>query len=309
MKKYFSFFTSADIVTIWFSLFLSLVEIIFARRIPHWYAMVAANAAFVFFIYANARHIKNAKERANRFIRIMRDWYLVPAIFFIYTQASSIAHSVHGRDYDDVLIAIDQWLFGVNPTEWLAQFAHPVLTEILQLAYSSYYIFFIALFFEFYRRQNLAHFYSGAMIIVYGFYLSYIGYLLVPAVGPRFTLHNFFAYDVELPGLFLTPFLREIINTGGGIAVGAANPVDFVNRDVFPSGHTQLTLTAIYLSFTMHSKNTWWLLPVGTLLIIATVYLRYHYVIDVLAGICFFFFTIWSGKKIDRWWNERIKNV
>ena len=46
------------------------------------------------------------------------------------------------------------------------------------------------------------------------------------------------------------------------------------------------------------------MLALGTLLIAATVYLRYHYVVDVAAGVIFFAFTIWSGKKIDAWWNR-----
>ena len=306
MKKKLSFLTSADAVTMLFVSLLSLVELIFAERISQWHLLVLSNIAFLIFIVACARHVDARKENPNRFIRIVREWYLVPAIFFIYTQASSIAHSIHGRDYDSVLIAIDQWLFGINPTQWAAQFAHPIITEILQLSYSCYYLFFIVLFFEFYRRKNLSDFHSGAMMIVYGFYLSYIGYLLVPAVGPRFTLHNFLTTESELPGIFLTPYLREFINSGGGAVNGIPNPIEMVHRDAFPSGHTQLTLTVMYLAFALNSKNRWWLLVVGSLLIISTVYLRYHYVIDVFAGIGFFFVTIWSGKKIDRWWNDQV---
>src|SRR3990172_10980780 len=177
-KNSFRFLTSADAVTVLFVLLLSLVELIFARRIPQWLPFLLSNVLFVIFIIASARYVDVKKERAHLLIRIVRHWYLVPAIFFIYTQASSIAHSIHQRDYDDILIAADRWLFGVNPTQWAAQFAHPFITEIFQLSYSCYYLFFIVLFFEFYRRKNLSGFHSGAMMIVYGFYLSYIGYLL-----------------------------------------------------------------------------------------------------------------------------------
>lgn len=308
-KQHFAFLTSADVVTVTFLICLSVVEIIFHNRIDLWYVLIIRNAAAVLFIVNIAQYVDRRKERASPIIRLVREWYLVPAILFIYTQASSIAYSLHGRDYDDILIGIDRFLFGLDPTVWAYRFAHPVITEILQLAYSSYYLFFIALFFELYRRRNRTDFHSGAMMIVYGFYLSYIGYLLVPAVGPRFTLHDFFLYDKELPGILLTPILRDVINAGGGIAEGVSNPIDFVHRDAFPSGHTQLTLTAMYLAFTRRSMHRWWLLVVGSLLIIATIYLRYHYMIDVVAGVAFFFLTVWSGKHLDRWWNERIKNL
>jgi membrane-associated phospholipid phosphatase len=306
MKKKFSYLTSADAITIVFVSIFSIVEIVFSQRINNWFGYVLLNIFFIGGIFLCAQYVYTTKEKANRFIRIIRDWYLFPAIFFIYTQTSSMGHSIHQRDYDNILIGLDRWLFGTDPTVWITQFANPIITEILQLAYSSYYLFFVALFLEYYRRENLSDFHSGAMIVVYGFYLSYVGYLFFPAVGPRFTLHNFLTLNDELPGVFLTPYLREMINSGGGVVTGVSNVLETAHRDAFPSGHTQLTLTAIYLAFTLHSYHRWWLLVVGSLLIISTVYMRYHYTIDVLAGIGFFFITIWSGKKIDRWWKSYI---
>lgn len=307
MKNRIAFLTSADFVTIVFLFFISVVEIIFSTTINQWYVLVLQNSLAITFILTVAHYVDLHKETVSPIIRIPRDWYPVPGILYIYTQASSIAHSLHGKDYDTLLIAVDRWLFGTDPTVWMYRFAHPLLTEILQLAYSSYYLFFLALFYDFYRRADKKDFYSGGMMIVYGFYLSYIGYMLVPAVGPRFTLHNFFTFNQELPGLFFTPYLREIINSGGGISAGALNPLDVVHRDAFPSGHTQLTLTAMYLAFNRKSKHRWWLLVIGSLLIVSTVYLRYHYVIDVIVGVLFFFFTVWSGKRVHLWWKETVQ--
>ncbi|MFA5834688.1 MAG: phosphatase PAP2 family protein [Bacteroidota bacterium] len=302
--KRFPFLRSADVVTIAFIVSLSILEILFASRIERWVFFVSMNVLICGFIYYSAQYTAFKKAKSNIIIQLFRDWYLVPNILFIYTQASSITYTIHQRDYDSILIIIDQWLFGANPTEWIYQFAHPFITEILQIAYSSYYLFFIALFFELYRRNDKTAFHFGASLVVYGFYLSYIGYLLFPAIGPRFTLHNFFATETELPGIFLTPYLREIVNAGGGVPVGVINPAALVHRDAFPSGHTQLTLVLMYVAFTTKTHIRWWLFVGGSLLIISTVYMRYHYVIDVLTGIFFFIFTIWSGKKITRWWND-----
>lgn len=79
--------------------------------------------------------------------------------------------------------------------------------------------------------------------------------------------------------------------------IGALDSLATVNRDTFPSGHTELTLTAIYLAFTLKAKIRWGLFVVGTLLIISTVYMRYHYVVDVMAGMLMFVFAVWSGKR------------
>lgn len=295
-----SWLTPADRISIFFLLFLSTVEALFLFRIPGAPLLIAQNIATVLLIVSSTRYVNRKKEHSNRAIRLFRDWYLVPLILVVYTQASSIAHPIHGRDYDATLIAIDRMIFGTDPTVWIAQFARPAITEILQIAYSSYYLFFIALFFELYRRSDLMDFHRGAFLVVYGFYLSYIGYLLFPAVGPRFHLHDFFATDIELPGLLLTPYLREIINAGGGVPGGTTDPLTFVHRDAFPSGHTQLTMVAMYVAFTAGTKIRWWLFAVGSLLIISTIYMRYHYAVDLIAGACFFMLTIWSGKLLYR---------
>ncbi len=301
-----SFLRSADIVTIVFVLALSVLEIIFAARIDFWLPYVLSNVVLLLFIYFGARAYHERGGSSNTAFRLVRDWYLYPCILFVYSQAASITYQIHRQDYDFILIMIDQTLFGVNPTQWISQFSHPVITELLQIAYGSYYLFFAALFFELYRRTDHAEFHAGSMLVVYGFYLSYIGYLLLPAIGPRFTLHDFYSVSTELPGLLLTDFLRSIVDTGGGIPAGSLTPAAFVNRDAFPSGHTQLTLVAMYVAFTTRSKIRWGLLIVGSLLIISTIYMRYHYVIDLIAGAAFFLFTVWSGKKINAWWKKSV---
>ena len=43
---------------------------------------------------------------------------------------------------------------------------------------------------------------------------------------------------------------------------------------------------------------------IGALLIVGTVYLRYHYVIDLIAGGVFVVLCLWSGPKVYRWWEK-----
>lgn len=55
-------------------------------------------------------------------------------------------------------------------------------------------------------------------------------------------------------------------------------------RDVFPSGHTMMTLVVIILAYRYRLKVRHTVFVAGLMLIFATVYQRYHYVVDVLAG-------------------------
>ncbi|HEY4612618.1 MAG TPA: phosphatase PAP2 family protein, partial [Bacteroidota bacterium] len=60
-------------------------------------------------------------------------------------------------------------------------------------------------------------------------------------------------------------------------------------------------------AFRFKLPTRWLLTSLTALLIIGTVYLRYHYVIDVLGGAVFFLITIWSGWRILAWW-ERVRS-
>lgn len=263
---------------------LSLISLILHARIPEWGRVVTYNLAAIFVACALA-HATRAKN--SKLLRAAHDWAAFPMVLFTYKQLYFMITSIHhGKDYDNLLMALDRALFRVDPTEWLAGFSNPLTTEVLQIAYSLFYVFFIAVGMELYWKQDLRQFRSFRFTVVYGFLISYVGYFFLPAVGPRFTLHDFSAIDVDLPGLFLTPFLRSFVNFFESIPGGFSNEVAFAcaQRDAFPSGHTMMTLIAILLAYRFSLKIRHIVLGMGILLIFATVYLRYHYVVDVVAG-------------------------
>jgi len=302
-----SYLHATDILVIGFLILLSAINVVFLTRIPQWKMLLLINALSVAFILLLA-YARNTSR--TKIIRIVHDWYVAPAVFFSFKELYFLIRPIHsGHDYDDVLITIDRWLFGVNPTEWLMQFAHPVLTEVLQVAYTSFYFLFLIMGCELYRRRTPEMFHYFMFTCVYGFFLSYLGYFLLPAVGPRFTLHDFSMLDKELPGILLTPYLRWFVNAGESIPMGVPNAVALVGtqRDVFPSGHTMMTLVLIYLSARFRLKSRHFIYLTGTLLIIATVYQRYHYVIDLLAGAVFMAFCVWTSPRLYAFITSRLQ--
>jgi membrane-associated phospholipid phosphatase len=289
---------SADTLIIGFLGFLSLVNIVFAWQIPHWWVMILINAAAATAIclLGWARHTTGSKVLA-----VIHDWHVAPTVFFTFKELYFMIKPIHhGRDYDDVLIAADRWLFGVDPTRWLMQFSTPWLTEILQVAYTLFYAMFILIGIELYLRKHKDLFHFFMFTCVYGFYLSYIGYFFLPAVGPRFTLHDFSALDRDLPGVLLTPYLRWFVNFGGSVPMGVPNDVAIAGtqRDVFPSGHTMMTLVLIYLCQRYRIRLRWFVTVTGTLLILATVYERYHYVVDLIGGATFMVFCVLTAPRL-----------
>jgi hypothetical protein len=303
VRKSISLLAPVDIVSIAFLFFLIGLNLVFLGRVRAWLEIISIDLAVIALILAFAYL---AESKKSKLLVGLHRWYCYPFIIFVFKEIHLMVRPIHPTDYDGLFIAIDRWIFGVNPTQWIAQCAHPWLTEILQISYFSYYVLFLILGVELYRRYPVAEFDHAAFLVVYGFYLSYLGYFLLPAVGPRFTLHDFYAINKELPGLLFTAPIRDFINAGESISFTLPNAAALVQRDVFPSGHTQMSLVVVYLSHLYRLKARWITTLLATLLIIGTVYLRYNYVIDLVGGVLFFAFTIWSGKRIRRLFESKL---
>jgi len=301
LKNYFLNLYAIDLLIISFATFLTLLNLIFLTRVDNWAIHIFFNTFFTILILLFA---KIDTEKKNIFWEQVHYWYILPIILMSFKEIYFMVKPIAGVDCDQYLIAIDKFIFGVNPTQYLHQFANPAITEILQIAYASFFIMPLILLLELQIKKKILKFKFLAFTLVLGFILSYIGYFLFPAIGPRFTLHEFELTNIELPGLWLTNFLREFINTGESIPAGTPNPIEVVQRDVFPSGHTQMTLITIYLAYKFRPKVRYFIYPIGTLLIFATVYLRYHYVIDLIGGLVFMILTMYLSPYLFNWWNK-----
>ncbi len=268
--------------------------------------LLAANAAIVAGIFGLAA--AHASSPGNRPLAFARSFYPVPMIFIAFKEVhvviQSMQQTMQRGDFDAVFIAIDRWLFGADPTVWMSRVSHPALTELLQVSYTSYYFIMIALGVELYRRDPGGLFSNVIFCITYGFFLSYAGYIAFPGVGPRFTLHDFGSMNTELPGLFITDFLRDAINAGESIPANAANPLALAQRDVFPSGHTQMTLLTIFFSWKYRVRSRHVITVLGALLILSTVYLRYHYVVDLAGGALFAALTLMTAPYLISSWKR-----
>ncbi len=237
--------------------------------------------------------------------RVLREFYVIPFVYPMYAQTFVMLPYIRSGLYDQELISLDHALCGVHPTQWLQQFSHPVLTEYFQLCYVAFFflpsIHGIILF----RGGRFKEFEQLSRMMVFAFFVSYVAYFGFPAVGPRFTLHDFSSMNLELPGLWVTAFLREQVNKGGGVIAGVLDPASVVNRDCMPSGHTMMTLVNIIMTWRFQTRGKWFFTVVGSSLIVATLYLRYHYLVDILAGILCALLMFVLEPRADAWLKSR----
>lgn len=274
---------------------ISLVALIFHTRVEHYLFIIITNilvsSGIVVLVNFDA-------SRKNRITRLIAHWYTMPLIFLTFKEMYFMVHPINPHDLDFVLIKLDRLIFGTDPTALLDKIASPGLTEFLQICYSSFYILWFILGIDLLRHRNYEGFMFFLFVLMYGFYTSYAGYLLVPAIGPRFTLYDFSKLNQQLPGLYLTPILRDIINSGESIT-NVAKAASLAQRDCFPSGHTEMTLITIATAIRYRAKSSMIIIPLGIGLIFATVYMRYHYGVDVIAGALVGTMVLASGRWLE----------
>lgn len=260
----------------------SMIQVLFITRIPNIGMLIMQNVFIALTIISIATL---GRYRAGIIFQNIHRYYHLPIIYVVFMQVFVYIGVMNPFDYDPILMAWDKALFGVNPTEWLQQFAFPALTEFLQIAYVLFYFHAFAQSIELNIRGLYEEAERVTRTIVFGFLLSYLAYFFMPAIGPRFSVHEYASITTDLPGLWVTDIIRNIIDTGDGFRDKSIAPALQMHRNCMPSGHTMMTLMNMILAFRFRSKLRWVFFVMGCSLIFSTVYLRYHYVVDVIAGI------------------------
>jgi hypothetical protein len=177
---------AADLLVVLFTTFLSVLAIIFYSKVIYWKEIVLINVLLQIFIFTLAYF---DEHKRNMFTHQLRFWYLVPLIFLLFKEVYYLVDPIRGKIYDQFLIEADRVLLGTDPTHVLFNIANPYLTELLQIVYGTFFFLPIILGISLLCKDKKKEIYYLAFIIVLGFILSYIGYFIVPAIGPRFTLN------------------------------------------------------------------------------------------------------------------------
>jgi hypothetical protein len=172
-----------------------------------------------------------------------------------------------------LLLGADRAVLGETPAVLLAPYARPWLTELMSAFYLSYHLYFHgALAYALLRPVEQGRRLFEAMFTALP--AGVAGYLLVPAVGPLKAL----AADLgpALLGGPVTALNDWVVRNGSAV------------YDVFPSLHVFMTCVLLDHDWREHPLRFKRMLPVAVGLIASTVYLRYHYAIDLLAGFVWF---------------------
>lgn len=275
---------------VWFSahvLFDVLIVIAWAvKGMPQAPKFLAIN----FSTLAGILVLRPFLRRADRgLLWILRHWYPVTFYGVFFFECGALVPTLNPLVWDAELARLDHAMWGGNPVDFFARLHFPALSEFLQFCYATYYFLPLVAGGQIMARLGTKKLSDAIGITSVAFYGSYIGYFLMPAVGPRF----FPPFHDGLSGLYTFDAIRTFLAESEGKM-----------HDCMPSGHTAVTLITLYFAWRVHRPSFWLILPFASGLVLSTMYLRYHYVIDVLVALPFTLLSVYLGRIFIRAWDR-----
>jgi membrane-associated phospholipid phosphatase len=250
----------------WFHLTLALLLVIAGEHVPGQWLLAALFCAIASSMWALERGL--AQTPAPK-ATLVRGFLALVGVPWTFTELGWLLPMIHPEPFEWRMLEQDRWLLGGDAWQLLAPWSSPWLGELLQWVYASFYFLPVAIGVALGCQRRWLQMEAVVAVFVLGFYLSYLGYFLWPAMAP----YQFFSHEAPLEHLWL-----------GAQVHGLLHDLENVRQDCVPSGHVMMSLMAVFLAWHLKLRLFWWLLPVVSLLCFGTVYLRYHWVVDVLYG-------------------------
>lgn len=299
----FSFLRPEELLLIpFFILLVILLSVLnlkfsFLPRMSYWIAILALFYCLIFISGIIAKGIKNTLNKKRfldpffpgQIIKFLRSWIPLIAIFVIYENLHDIIPALNLADKDYLLLKIDLLLFGsLHPSVLLQSIVTPALTSIMNFAYFTLFLYIPLLGGIFYFSNKEYAWNHLLFSITLTAFLGFIGYLIVPGVGPQFYIKD--QYSINLDG-------DKINNLAFSLHESLR-----VSRDIFPSLHTAFSAVSLFIAYRYARRISFLFMPFIFALWFSTIYLRYHYLVDVIAGFALAFFAFYFGDFVCKKW-------
>ena len=274
----------------------------FRENLPNAALQLGVHAGVMLAVFALANIARifggNSDSRAPRIARWIRDWYPQAVFLFCFEELRVLVHLVQPMWQDAVLIRFDRWLTGVDPAARLLRFANPALNDAMQAAYLTYFFYLTILGASLYaemRKADACGDISNATAAYRAYWMVMTSSIAAYAIGYAIAI----LFPIESPY-----FAQGWVNMpalNGGPATALINLIEHFGRvhgGAFPSAHVSGSFVALLGAWRYRRRMFWIFLPMFLAMCVATVYGRYHYIADVLAGILVGAAGFWIGRRL-----------
>jgi membrane-associated phospholipid phosphatase len=245
---------------------LSIVYYIVATPVPIFdWSLIWPRLALVVYLTVWA----SLNKAGHNWLPVVDIAVVIAFLGVFYGETATI--NQYGFVWDGHLVRWEQQLFGTQPSLIFAErWPNILFVELMNLGYFSYYLMMIGLplwVYSYNKHAFAKHFF----IIVVSFLTYYAFFCLFKSVGPQY----YFAAPQNLaPEGWLFAKLIKFIQHIGEVPTGA-----------FPSSHVGMAFVFVYLTLLNAKPLLKWMVLFTLLLILSTVYIKAHYVVDVIGGI------------------------
>jgi membrane-associated phospholipid phosphatase len=262
-----------------------LILVFHGTAVPLWPWLVGAHALGM--VLVNWLIQAHARQTANKTVDFLRHFYPVLLYTGFFRETGELNQMFASGFLDPAFIRMDEIIFGFQPSlTFMQSLPYWPVSEIFYASYFSYYVMITGVGLALYLR-NRRQFFHYLSVASFVFYICYFTYLFTPVTGPRVFFRVIDGY--ELPPEArpeLVPEFPAAVQAGPFFRLMAWIYDNFeASGAAFPSSHVAVAITTLWFSFRYLPRIRIAHLIMVVLLCLSTVYCRYHYVVDVAAGI------------------------
>lgn len=253
--------------------------------VPLWPWLVGAHAVGIVLVHLLIQ--AHSRQPINRVLGFLRHFYPVLLYIGFFRETGELNQMFVSGFLDPVFIRLDEKIFGAHPSlSFMQSLPYWPVSEIFYASYFSYYVMIVGVGLALYLcdRRQFFHYLS---VVSFVFYVCYFIYIFTPVTGPRVFFRVIDGY--ELPSDMrpaLVPEFPAAVQSGPFFRLMGWIYDNFeASGAAFPSSHVAVAITTLYFSFRYLRQVRIVHLVMVVLLCLSTVYCRYHYVVDVAAGI------------------------
>jgi membrane-associated phospholipid phosphatase len=210
------------------------------------------------------------RARPAGILGVVRDWHPLLLLPLLYKEVELLAAAIGDWRLTSAIPAWESALFAGQPSLYLSErLAFVPLSEYLHFCYLSQMIVIPAVAASWYVSGRRVAF--GELLLMLSMVLlgSYLFFILLPVDSPYYVSPRL---GPPVSGHFFFDLVHQISARGG--ARGGA----------FPSAHVSGTVVVSLVAWRHQRRLAYLLIPFTASVMIATVYGRFHYVLDALAG-------------------------
>ncbi len=277
----------SDFVVLIFIIITGVIIVLGKEKTEYFSMLVSARITALLIIFILIKLSTNNNNKLALFL-----WHFYPLLFMAYFYGETgYYNNTFSPDLDEIFIQLENSIFGSQPSLWFSlKYNSLWFNKLMFFSYFSFYLIIIIFPIILFFKKN-TEFEKSFFIIIFSSYTYYLFFALFPVVGPQF---YFPVEQVEISQPFFWGEIIKFIQDIGETPTGA-----------FPSSHVGLSWIILLISVKTFKKLSLLIFPFALLICFSTVYIKAHYVVDVIGGLISAPILYLLGDKIYALYNKK----